>query len=233
MPSHPNPDPSARAKLLSRGAALLIAVSFPFLAALLAARLAMTETFLYIEYTRPGFPADIYGFSTEDRMRYAPYAVNYLLNGEEISYLSDLQFDRGGALFNARELRHMRDVKLVTQAAFAAALGIFVINLGAAAYLLKSGRWRLVNALRAGAVLSLALILAIITLAVISWDRFFTAFHQLFFENGTWMFLYSDTLIRLFPEQFWFDAALWIGAFTVAAAGLTLLITLLPAIKDR
>jgi hypothetical protein len=27
-------------------------------------------------------------------------------------------------------------------------------------------------------------------------------FHQIFFSAGTWMFLYSDTLIRLFPERF-------------------------------
>jgi integral membrane protein (TIGR01906 family) len=37
---------------------------------------------------------------------------------------------------------------------------------------------------------------------------FFTAFHQLFFEGDTWLFLYSDTLIRLFPLRFWQDAFL-------------------------
>jgi hypothetical protein len=39
------------------------------------------------------------------------------------------------------------------------------------------------------------------------------------------VFLYEDTLIRLFPEQFWFDAALFIGALTVIGAVVTLFLT--------
>ena len=32
------------------------------------------------------------------------------------------------------------------------------------------------------------------------------ALHDLLFPPGTWIFPFSDTLIRLFPEQFWRDA---------------------------
>ncbi len=38
--------------------------------------------------------------------------------------------------------------------------------------------------------------------------KFFTLFHQVFFEGDSWLFLYSDTLIRLFPIRFWQDAVL-------------------------
>jgi uncharacterized membrane protein len=37
---------------------------------------------------------------------------------------------------------------------------------------------------------------------------FFVGFHSLFFEGDSWLFLYSDTLIRLFPIRFWQDAFL-------------------------
>lgn len=37
---------------------------------------------------------------------------------------------------------------------------------------------------------------------------FFVAFHSLFFEGNSWLFLFSDTLIRLFPVRFWQDAFL-------------------------
>ncbi|HEU4745662.1 MAG TPA: DUF1461 domain-containing protein, partial [Anaerolineales bacterium] len=37
---------------------------------------------------------------------------------------------------------------------------------------------------------------------------FFAGFHSLFFEGDSWLFLYSDTLIRLFPIRFWQDAFL-------------------------
>lgn len=38
--------------------------------------------------------------------------------------------------------------------------------------------------------------------------NFFAAFHHLFFKGDSWIFLYSDTLIRLFPIRFWQDAFL-------------------------
>ena len=39
--------------------------------------------------------------------------------------------------------------------------------------------------------------------------RFFAGFHSLFFEGDSWLFLFSDTLIRLFPIRFWQDAFLF------------------------
>ena len=46
---------------------------------------------------------------------------------------------------------------------------------------------------------------------------FFTAFHKLFFEGDSWLFLYSDTLIRLFPIRFWQDTFLF--AAVIALGG--------------
>ena len=57
---------------------------------------------------------------------------------------------------------------------------------------------------------------------LISWDTFFTNFHKVFFEGDSWLFRRSDTLIRLFPEQFWFDAALTVGGLTVSIALLSM-----------
>jgi integral membrane protein (TIGR01906 family) len=200
---------------------------FPILVVLLAVRLIMTPLFLQIEYSRPGFPGDVYGFTQQDRLSYAPFALNYLFNDEDIDYLGDLTFADGTSLYNVRELRHMRDVKLVTQIAFLIAAVVSAITLILIAFLYRHPHRResLRHGLRNGALLTLAIIAAIVVVAVFNWEFFFTAFHNLFFEGGTWVFLYSDTLIRLFPEQFWFDAALTIGAITVLTALITLLIT--------
>ena len=46
---------------------------------------------------------------------------------------------------------------------------------------------------------------------------FFTGFHKLFFEGDSWLFFYSDTLIRLFPIRFWQDAFLF--AAVIALGG--------------
>jgi integral membrane protein (TIGR01906 family) len=196
---------------------LFLITAFPVLLVLIGVRLVMTPLFLSFEYQRAGFPADFYGFTTEDRLQYAPYALDYLLNGEDIDYLGNLTFPDGTPLYNERELRHMHDVKIVTQAAFGLALILGAAALAATAYLAHRRDLRpvLAGSLLAGALLTLGIIAGIVAIAVANWGFFFSRFHQIFFEGDTWTFAYSDTLIRLFPEQFWFDAALAIGLLTV------------------
>ncbi len=184
---------------------------------ILIVRLIMTPAFVYFEYNRDGFPDDEYGMTTAERIEYAPYALRYLLNGEDIDYLGNLSFPDNRELFTLRELRHMRDVKLVTQVAFAGAILAGIIALGAI-FILRRDLLQLAAGLRHGAILTVGLLITIALLSIFSWDFFFTGFHQLFFEGGTWQFYYSDTLIRLFPEQFWFDAALTIGGLTILSA---------------
>ncbi len=202
-----------------------LTLALPVLLTLLCARAVMTPLFLQLEYNRPGFPPDRYGFTTADRLRLAPYPLDYMIYGYDIGYLADLQHPEGGPLYNANELRHMVDVQRVTQAAFALLAVGLVLAAAALVALWRANRPGLYRALMQAGVLTWGIIITIVVLAVAMWDTFFTLFHQLFFEEGTWRFLYSDTLIRLFPEQFWFDAALTIGALTALGAGLLIAIS--------
>lgn len=195
---------------------LLFSAILPVLLVMINVRLVMTPLFLSFEYTRPGFPEDFYGFTQEDRLRYAPYAIDYLLNGEDITFLGDLTFPDGTPLFNTRELRHMRDVKTITQIAYLATIAIAALVTVGGYFLRRQGRLRW--ALFRGGLFTIGIVVAVIIVIVLNWDFFFTGFHTLFFESGTWYFAYSDTLIRLFPEQFWFDAALLIGTLTTLEA---------------
>jgi len=197
----------------------------PFLLALMSIRFVMSPIFLQFEYNRADFPDDFYGFTREDRLNYAPYALAYLLNGDDIDFLGDLRFPDGSSMYNARELHHMRDVKVVTQYAYLVATIGGIAAIIAALYLYHINRSVLRRALFSGAIFTLGIIATIIVIAIINWDFFFTGFHNLFFTNGTWRFEYSDTLIRLFPEQFWFDAALTIGTLTVLGAVIILATT--------
>jgi len=189
-------------------------------------RIIMSPLFPQFEYNRPDFPADYYGFTVQDRLTYAPFAIQYLLNGADISFLGDLRFPDGTEMYNARELHHMRDVKVVTQYALAAAFIGGILALLTIYYLWRSNHAALYSALLNGSRLTIGLILAIVIIAVTSWETFFTIFHGLFFAGGTWQFEYSDTLIRLFPEQFWFDASLLIGGATLLVALTTMYFTL-------
>lgn len=197
-----------------------ITIALPIILTLISVRVVMTPAFIKFEYNRPGFPEDVYGFTREERLHYAPLALDYLLTGAGIDYLGDLTFNDGYPLFNERELRHMVDVKVVVRAAFTGLMVLF-LGLVAVGYSLWRGEQTRVEfwqGLFNGAVLTISIIIFIIVFALTAWDAFFTSFHTLFFEQDTWRFAYSDMLIRLFPEQFWFDAALTIGTLTALGA---------------
>lgn len=216
---------------------LYLTIITPVLLTLIGVRLVMLAIFLNVEYNRPDFPADFYGFTTEDRLHYAPFALHYILTDVPISYLGDLRLpgekcyptQRSGtecSMYNQNELRHMVDVQVVTRYAFAVGAILGIGALGSASVLMRSagGRIQLRKGLASGAIATLSIVAAIVIAAVVAWDTFFTGFHELFFESGTWRFAYSDTLIRLFPEQFWFDAALIVGMLTVIDAVVILLL---------
>jgi len=213
--------------------AWLVAILVPFVLIGLGLRILLTPLFLQVEYNMPYFPPDEYGFTKADRLKWAPYALDYLVNNEDTSYLGDLKFDDRTPLYNERELSHMNDVRRVTQGALKAwyASLALLASLGAWAWF---GGWR--QAYRQGLMrggwlmVALAAAVGLIVLIGISinpdvfWN-FFSGFHRLFFEGDSWLFLYSDTLIRLFPIRFWQDAFLLaaviaLGGGAVLAFGL-------------
>lgn len=198
----------------------LIAALVPPLLVLTGVQLVMTEAFLRLEYHRPGFPADRFGFTTGERLRYAPYAVRYLRNDAGIDYLGRLTFADGTLLFERNELDHMADVKVVSRAALRVHVALSLLAVALVVLLARRRETRpiLLRGLARGGVLTITLMLTLAVLVIASWDVFFTGFHRLFFEGDSWQFSTSDTLIRLFPEQFWFDAAVSIGAFTLLGA---------------
>ncbi|UXN33583.1 DUF1461 domain-containing protein [Glutamicibacter sp. M10] len=66
--------------------------------------------------------------------------------------------------------------------------------------------------------------IAVLTVAALmGWENFFTQFHALFFSQGTWTFSVKDTLIRLYPEQFWVDSAIGIAVLVVATVVVVLI----------
>ena len=143
-------------------------------------------------------------------------SVEYLLNEEDVGYLAGLQFDNGQPIYNERELSHMLDVKNVVQKL----LKVWYADLIVLA-LLGLWAWRgnwLEDYLRGwkrGGLLTAGLLIAMAAFAAVSFWQFFTWFHSLFFSGDSWLFEFSDTLIRLFPIRFWQDAVAYIGGFSI------------------
>jgi integral membrane protein (TIGR01906 family) len=211
--------------VLPRVMQVLLAVCFPVILLVLAVRAVTSPLFLWVEYNRPGFPGDGYGFSTDDRMTYGSYAVDYLSNWSGPRYLGELVDRSGDQLFKEGEVSHMADVKLVILAAFGAGVLLVLLSVIAIAYLRRRSTGGVRRGLFAGSLVTLALTTGLAVLAVLGWEQFFTEFHRLFFANGTWTFSLQDTLIRLFPGQFWVDAGIVIGALVLLASLVTLILT--------
>lgn len=191
-----------------------------------AIRLALTPLFISVEYHLPGFPPDEYGFTTEDRLFWADYSIEYLLGQVSHRELSNTQLPDGTPLFNHRELAHMLDVRILTHQV----LNIWhIILLLLLAMVIVAGITNmsrvLVNSFKRGAMLTIFIIFAVLLYLAINFNQLFTQFHQLFFEGDSWLFLMSDHLIRLFPLRFWRDIFLFIGGFS---ALISLLILLIP-----
>jgi integral membrane protein (TIGR01906 family) len=201
---------------IMKGLNWLFAILVPLSLLLSATRLVLTPTLVRLEYLTPNFPADTYGFSLEDRVRYAPLALDYLLNDEDISFLADQTFVDGSPLYNERELGHMQDVKDLTQTALITWQFSLLILIAIGLWAWRSG-WLddFKGLLARGGRITVMLIAAILLFAALSFNVFFTAFHGIFFDGDTWLFLFSDTLIRLFPIRFWRDVIMFMGGLTL------------------
>ena len=195
----------------------LVAIMVPIMLILTSVRLLMTPVFVQLEYRTPNFPPDPYGFTRQDRLHWSLISLDYLLNDEDISFLGDLRFDDGRQVYNERELGHMVDVKNVLQVAlivwYVSIVGVPLLGLWA-----WWGRWwkDYKEGLSKGGWLTILIVAVTLVAVLIGFSVFFVFFHQVFFESGTWVFRFSDTLIRLFPERFWRDAFLAIGLLSLA-----------------
>jgi integral membrane protein (TIGR01906 family) len=179
-------------------------------------RMIATDLYLSFEYGRPDFPIDRFGFDTAQRLAYASANLRYVRDGLPIEALAGQNIN-GAPLYNSRELGHMQDVQGVYQVAgwgWMLALNLFLLVALALGWR-KDTRPALAAGLKRGGLLTAGLVAGIGVLVVVAWRMWFTAFHQVFFLPGTWVFNATDTLIRLFPEKFWFDTALMLAGLSL------------------
>jgi integral membrane protein (TIGR01906 family) len=118
----------------------------------------------------------------------------------------------------------MADVKRLARTSFVT-WGILVVLIAGSSVLAYRKKWMPVwgRSVSTGGWITIGLIVTIFVFILTSFDTLFTDFHHLFFTGDTWLFLYSDSLIRLFPIAFWQDAFIIVGilaAILSVAAGI-------------
>jgi integral membrane protein (TIGR01906 family) len=215
-------------KIVRSTLAWLITLLIPVLLVFLGLRLMLTHAFLQLEYRMPGFPPDSYGFTLQDRVHWSEVSWDYMLNSADIGFLANQTLPDGSPLYNDRELSHMQDVKRVVRPALIIGYLAWAVVLGIAVWARWGGWWPgFLGGLRRGGWLTVALAAIAGVFAATSFWTFFTDFHGLFFSGDSWLFEYSDSLIRLFPLRFWEDAFLY-GGVLALAGGLALGLGLRP-----
>lgn len=197
----------------------VITLIVPFFLIISAVRIVFTPVSVPVVYRLPGFPPDQYGFSVADRQHWARISLEYLLNDSDISFLANQTLPDGSSLYNPRELKHMVDVKNLFQKSFLVGdillAGLLILALWA-----WRARWLPVflDGLGRGGIFTIGLVVLVLAAVAISFNALFTGFHEIFFTGDSWLFLYSDTLIRLFPLPLWELAFVVVGVLTLAGS---------------
>lgn len=198
----------------------LVALAVPPILVVNALRVLANDSFVRFEYGRDGFPADRYGLTEDERERLALLGLRSIRPGTEgVVLLERATLPDGSPAFDARELSHMEDVRSVFGAALRAQLVALVVIAALALGLAWTGlRSAVPRGLELGALATLAVAALGVPFILLGFDRFFTRFHEMFFEGDSWRFSDTDTLIRLYPERFWQDVSQLAAAITVAQA---------------
>lgn len=178
-------------------------------------RLLATDQYLTFEYGKSDFPKDVFGFDQSQRFSHASDNLRYIIEKRPPAFLAD-QKHGNDPLYSPAEVSHMQDVQNVFQVVWNVwrwALLLFVVCLALA--FMEAGWKSITPALKTGGLITAGLFAFVGLSAVIAWQAWFVIFHRFFFVEGSWLFNYSDTLIRLFPQQFWSDSALTVSSLSL------------------
>jgi integral membrane protein (TIGR01906 family) len=175
-----------------------------------------------VEYGR--LPPDRYGLTRTERTALARVALDSIVpfgGGER--ELREARLPSGRPAFGERELRHMRDVRRYL-------LGLYTfhaVGIIALAALAVARRTRPVvrDGLAAGSLFTIAIAAFVGVFVAVSPVGFLGGFHRVFFSGNSWRFAETDTLRRLFPDRFWSDTAIVLGALVGAQAAALLAAT--------
>ncbi|WP_026487443.1 TIGR01906 family membrane protein [Caldanaerobius polysaccharolyticus] len=120
-------------------------------------------------------------------------------------------------LFDRREIAHMKDVKDLFAKGFLVRNSFTVLLIMSVVYFVVAARTKLYQLMKWVAVVSIGMIGIVFILLSMDFDRYFTYFHLIFFNNDLWLLDPSkEMLVNLFPQGFFSDAAFYVLAYYTA-----------------
>ncbi len=147
--------------------------------------------------------------------------ISYFKSGDEYISLVVVKDGKPFELFNEREVIHLKDVKELIRLDYRLLLGtlIYVLAYAGVSLFWRKDRRRLARGMVGGASITLGLMLALGVGTLLNFDQLFLQFHLFSFTNELWILdPAKDYLIMLFPQGFFYDAALFSGGIAVGLA---------------
>jgi integral membrane protein (TIGR01906 family) len=168
---------------------------------------------------------DATGLSRADLDSTATALRQYFNDDEKTFYHTVTEGGLPGPVFNARETRHMQDVKqlFVWVNRLQEFSVVFVLAYVVAFFLWArdSNVRQLAGQSLIGLGLGTLVVGGVAVVAAFGFDAAFTRFHELFFSNNLWQLdPEHDHLIQMFPEGFWRDITIALGAMCAIEAAL-------------
>lgn len=189
---------------------------------------AFNRDYYRVEYIKYSIPEQI-GMSMDNLMDSTEKLLQYLDNKrDDLDFKGS--FNRGEeGFFSQRDKYHMIDVKnlfvkgrILRNAAF-----IFITGFVLLLFRKKPYKEQLRKLSRYGIAISaagIAPVLILIILMNIDFYRYFTVFHEIFFNNDLWLLdPAKDRLVNIFPQDFFTDMAFSISYLYIAEMALILI----------
>lgn len=167
------------------------------------------------EYRKYQVTEDI-NMEMDDLLQVTEEMMAYLRGDREDLHVMTTVGGESREFFNEREIAHMEDVRglfiggmgLRTGALILAAVLIVLIAL----HRRKETLYVLARSFQIGSAIIAAAALILGLIMSTDFTRYFTIFHQIFFDNDLWILNpATDLLINIVPEPFFMDTALYIG----------------------
>lgn len=207
-------------KIIKTAAHWLFILCMPVLLITTSVRIAANSSELY----RYGFNkyniSQVTGLAPAELDKVISGLISYFNSNQEYINLTVIKNGKPFTLFTEREVSHLKDVKGLFRLVYWLLLGtlIYAVIYAVLNYAIWKDRRRVAWGLIGGSSLTIALVIVLGLMISFNFDQFFYDFHLISFANNLWQLDPSDYLIMLFPQGFWYDAALFCTLGTAALA---------------
>jgi integral membrane protein (TIGR01906 family) len=185
-------------------------------------RVAISEQGVYDYAVRHYGAEEASGIPEQELLRANEEIHAYLIDRPEgpLSIAVKNHEGQSEALFNAREIAHMEDVRDLVGFVFTVQVFAGAALLVAAAAMLVLWPLRaLAMAALYGSLLTVGILGLASLVALAGFDAAWSQFHGIAFRNDFWeLDPARDHLIQMFPEAFWFDVTMLVGVVTLLQA---------------